>query len=99
MSLYGLVHPFQKKCSSANWRWVRSQQLAPQGLGPALDLTNRCDYGQVAPYTNPKVIQSIDQSLPFRVWGYPAVTDCSRLAPLLYDTKNRKMPCQCNNNF
>ena len=92
MSLNGLVHPFPKKCNSANWRWIRAHQLAPQGLGPVMDTQIRCDYGDIAPYTDPRVVQSIEMTTPFRVWGYPAVTDCSRLAPLLYDVRNRPMP-------
>lgn len=102
MSLYGLVHPAQQKCESANWRWVRSQQLAPQGLGPIMDTTNKCNYGDFAPYVSPKVINELEQALPFRVWGYPNVTQCGRLAPLLYAPRrdpNPKPPtgpgCSC----
>ena len=80
----GLVHPFRKKCESANWRWIRGQQLAPQGLGPIMDTTKQCNYGSIAPYTSPQVMKEMDAETPFRVWGYPNVTQCSKLAPLLY---------------
>jgi len=84
MSLNGLVHPKREKCESLNWRWVRTHQLGVQGLGPHMDTKNKCGYGDVAPYTAPREIQKLDATLPFRVWGYPAVTQCSRLGPLLY---------------
>jgi hypothetical protein len=84
MSLNGLVRPAREKCESANWRWVRAHQLAPQGLGPEMDLQRRCNYGSVAPYTNPQELAAMERTTPFRVWGYPNVTQCSRLGPLLY---------------
>ena len=84
MSLNGLVHPEREKCESQNWRWIRAHQLGVQGLGPIMDTTNECNYGNNAPYVSPKVQQQMDNALPFRVWGYPNVTQCSKLAPLLY---------------
>ena len=84
MSLNGLVKPERTKCESANWRWVRAHQLAPQGLGPYIDTQNKCNYGSIAPYTSQQVLLQMSETMPFRIWGYPAVTDCSRLAPLLY---------------
>ena len=99
MSLNGLVHPAREKCESANWRWVRAHQLAPQGLGPQMDLQNRCNYGSFAPYTNPQEIWAMERAMPFRIWGYPAVTQCSRLAPLLYAPRVDPNPPkgQCGN--
>ena len=84
MSLNGLVHPDRPKCQSLNWSWVRAQQIAPQGLGPHLDPVRRCDYGDIAPYTDPAVVQEVETAMPFRIWGYPNVTACSRLSPLLF---------------
>nr|QBK87299.1 MAG: hypothetical protein LCMAC201_02010 [Marseillevirus LCMAC201] len=100
MSLNGLVHPEREKCESANWRWVRAHQLAPQGLGPLLDTQNRCDYGSIAPYTSAEEMAKMNATMPFRIWGYPNVTQCSRLAPLLYYPRvdpNPKRKCgpQC----
>jgi hypothetical protein len=100
----GLVHPFREKCESANWRWVRANQLAPQGLGPAMNLQNQCSYGMIAPYTNPQVVAQMEAATPFRVWGYPNVTACGKLAPLLYAPRVDSNPtpaagpqCTCNN--
>lgn len=84
MSLYGLVHPFPEKCESLNWRWVHSAQLVPQGLGPVMKTTPQCDFGDIAPYKNPQVIRELAATMPFRIWGYPNVTQCGRMAPLLY---------------
>ena len=103
MSLNGLVHPEREKCESLNWRWVRAHQLAPQGLGPEMSTQNECNYGDVAPYTSPQELQKMDAALPLRVWGYPNVTQCSRLAPLIYAPRvdpNPPKPCgaQCTCN-
>lgn len=87
MSLNGLVHPFREKCESQNWRWVRGMQLMPQGLGPVMNTQLQCTYGQFAPYENPEVIKELEATTPFRVWGYPNVTQCGRMAPLLYYRK------------
>lgn len=99
MSLNGLVHPEKTKCESANWRWVRAHQLAPQGYGPALDLTNRCNYGDTAPYTDQRVMSQMKAELPLRVSGYPNVTMCGKLGPLIYlpkmDTNPKKSECNC----
>jgi hypothetical protein len=84
MSLNGLVHPEREKCESLNWRWIRAHQLGVQDMGPIMDTKNECNYGNNAPYISPKVQQEMNMGLPFRVWGYPNVTQCSRLAPLLY---------------
>jgi len=88
MSLNGLVRPFPEKCESLNWRWVVGNQLTPQGLGPVMDQTIKCEYGDIAPYTNPNVTAQLQATTPFRVWGYPNVTQCGRMAPLLYYHKN-----------
>ncbi len=97
MSLNGLVHPAREKCESANWRWVRAHQLAPQGLGPILDTKNQCNYGVIAPYKSQQELCKMNRATPFRVWGYPNVTQCSKLAPLLYaprvDPKPYKRHC------
>lgn len=84
MSLNGLVKPEREKCESANWRWVRAHQLAPQGLGPVMYPYRQCNYGDIAPYESQKVLNEMAASMPLRIWGYPNVTACSRLAPLLY---------------
>ncbi len=103
MSLNALVHPEREKCESLNWRWVRAHQLGVQGLGPEMNTQNECNYGDYAPYTSPQELQKMDATLPFRVWGYPNVTPCSRLAPLLYAPRvdpNPPKPCgaQCTCN-
>lgn len=101
MSLNGLVHPERKKCESANWRWVRAHQLAPQGYGPTMDLTNRCNYGDIAPYTDERVVSQMNAELPLRVEGYPNVTMCGKLGPLIYlpkidkDAGKRQSQCNC----
>ncbi len=84
MSLNGLVRPERTKCESANWRWVRAHQLAPQGLGPVMNPQRQCNYGDIAPYTSQQVLNDMAKAMPFRIWGYPNVTQCSRLGPLLY---------------
>jgi len=84
MALNGLVHPFPVKCESLNWRWVVGNQMTPQGLGPKMNQQVQCNYGDSAPYQDPRVLQQLENTLPFRVWGYPAVTQCGRMAPLLY---------------
>jgi len=95
MSLNGLVQPWPEKCASLNWNWIRAHQLAPQGLGPIMDPTIKCNYGEYAPYIYPQ--QSLKIAQPFRVWGYPNVTQCSTLAPLLYkhrvNTLNNSRQC------
>ena len=102
MSLNGLVHPKQEKCQSLNWSWVRANQLAPQGLGPIMNTEMQCNYGDYAPYTSQKTIRQLEQAQPFRVWGYPNVTSCSRLGPLLYAPRVDKNPryktvnCTCS---
>ena len=83
MSLNGLVQPEREKCESLNWRWVRAQQLAPQGLGPVMDQKMKCDYGEYAPYKSQKVLNELKAAQPFRVWGYPVSSSCG-LGPLLY---------------
>lgn len=90
MSLNGLVKPDRTKCESANWRWVRAHQLAPQGLGPHIDPHNNCNYGDIAPYTSQQVLLEMSETIPFRIWGYPVVTDCSRMGPLLYYNRKNK---------
>ena len=84
MSLNGLVHPFPEKYESLNWRWVHGLQMGPQGLGPIMNKTPQYDYGNIAPYTDPKVVAQLEATMPFRIWGYPNVTQCGRMAPLLY---------------
>lgn len=97
MSLNGLVHPNRTKCESANWRWVRAAQLAPQGLGPVLDQERQCDYGDIAPYKSQQVLNDIANTMPFRIWGYPNVTSCSKLSPLLYAPRvDPKPPVPCS---
>lgn len=99
MSLNGLVHPDIPKCQSLNWSWVRAQQLAPQGYGPTLSNIPQCNYGEYAPYIFPETIRKLENTTPFRIEGYPNVTQCSRLAPLLYSPKidkNRERSCQIN---
>jgi hypothetical protein len=96
MSLNGLVNPFREKCESLNWRMIRSEQLQPQGLGPYINMQNRCDYSSIAPYTDPNVIRKLYSELPLRIAGYPAVTPCGRMAPLIYYPKidrNPKVKC------
>ena len=90
MSLNGLVRPNRPKCQSLNWSWIRAHQLAPQGLGPIMDPIRRCDYGNTAPYIDPTVYNKLDKLTPYRVWGYPNVTKCSRLAPLIYSPEYDK---------
>ena len=94
MSLNGLVHPAREKCESLNWRWVRAHQLAPQGLGPVMSPIRQCDYGQIGPYVSPQVKQQLDAATPYRVWGYPAVTACSRMAPILHYQRRDPNPQQ-----
>ena len=99
MSLNGLVHPERTKCESANWRWVRAQQLAPQGLGPIMNPERKCSYGDIAPYESQQVLNEMAAAMPYRIWGYPNVTQCSRLAPLLYAPRvdpNPPKPCSSN---
>lgn len=76
--------PNEKKCESANWRWVRAPQLVPQGYEPSLDLANRCEYGDVAPYTNERVLSQMQTGQPLHIAGYPNVTMCGKLGPLIY---------------
>jgi hypothetical protein len=102
MSLYGLVHPEQEKYQSLNWSWVRAQQLAPQGLGPYMDTRPQFEYGEYAPYISPSVINNLQQTQPFRIWGYPNVSPCGKMAPLLYAPRRDPNPqqntkqCSCN---
>jgi hypothetical protein len=102
MSLYGLVHPFPEKYQSLNWSWVRAQQLAPQGLGPVMDTTPKYEYGEYAPYVSYNVLNNLKNAQPFRVWGYPNVTPCGRMAPILYYARRDPDPsvqtknCKCN---
>ena len=51
----GLVHPFEKKCESINWIFIRGNQLMPQGLGPKMNQEIKCDYGSIAPYISPDI--------------------------------------------
>lgn len=104
MSLNALVQPEHEKCESLNWRWVRANQLAPQGLGPRLDPCLQCSYGDIAPYQSPQLMAQMRASMPLRVWGYPNVTPGGRMAPLIYYPRVDPNPpvqtkgCNCSAN-
>lgn len=104
-SMYGVpVQPFPAKCESLSNRLVWADQLAPQGLGPHLSPILQCNYGTVAPYTNPQVVKNMNLVTPWRVAGYPYVDEAaSRLGPLLYNRVRDSHPhvpradggCEC----
>jgi len=89
MSLYGLIHPDRTKCESLNWRIVRGEQLQPNS---GMTKERQCDYGAMAPYTSSRTVSMLERENPLRIMGYPYVTKCSTLSPLIYAPKTASRP-------